>query len=311
MKRQSDYDYSLVLPAVPELVFAAWTHPDQLRLWFTEEVELEPRVGGAYRFWGKHSLGTARREEADQCIETFEPGRRLAFTWTWSGVPSRVTIALEPDTWKPFTLGSDPARRPPQPGCKVTVQQTFEGVLPYEQPDQLVDDHWRLALGNLWAHLDGLPVLLPDYQDPTPEVRHSIHVAASPATVFRTLTEPELLERWFAAKANVDLREGGGMDLGWSGPASADPSDWPLRILELIPDRRLVLLWPDWRGRTDEPPTRVSWDLVAEDGGTRVDFAHTGFRRVVDISDYGLGWIDFLGGMQAVAQDLSSQPSRD
>jgi len=301
--KTEDYEYSLTLPATPDRVWAAWTDPTALRAWFAEHAEVELRPGGAFRFWGKHTLGTPEAHEATQRLELVEDATTLAFTWTWLGVATRVEIALASDEWKPWPMGSDPPRREPQPGCKVTVRQTFAGALPVEKASALVDDHWRLVFGNLFGHLDDASVVLPDYAQPTAEVRLSLFIEAPPNAVFRTLTEPELLNRWLAMGARVDARVGGGIDLGWSGAEGAD-SGFPLRILELEPDRRLVISWPDWRGRTDEPDTRVSWDLVPENGGTRVDFLHDGFQRPVDRSDYQQGWQDFLGGLAQVARSL-------
>lgn len=298
-----DFEYSLTLPATPDRVWAAWTDTTALRAWFAEHAEVEPRAGGAFRFWGSHTLGTPEAHEATQTLELVEADARLVFVWTWLGVATRVEVTLEADEWKPWPMGSDPPRREPQPGCKVTVRQTFAGALPVEKAVALVDDHWRLALGNLFGYLDGGPVVLPDYTEPTVEVRLSLFIEAAPSAVFRALLEPALLDRWLAMGARVDARVGGGIDLGW-GNAEGEESSFPLRILEFVPDRRLVLSWPDWRGLADEPDTRVAWDLAPEDGGTRVEFLHGGFQRPVDRGDYQQGWFDFFQGMAHVARSL-------
>jgi uncharacterized protein YndB with AHSA1/START domain len=299
---QPDCTYTLTLRATPDRVWRALTDAGELRAWFAEHAEVDLRPGGAWRFWGRHSLGVPTPDAADQRIEALEPERRLAFTWTWSGVPTRVELLLEPREWREFALGSEPPSRPPEPGCALTVKQSFAGTLPYPRPAHLAEDHWRLAIANLFAHLDGSAVSLPDCDDPAPEVRVSLFVAARPATVFRTLTEPALLDRWLASSARVDLRVGGAIDLGWSGGGDGEtPGEGALEILELVPDRRLVLAWPDWRGSADVPMQRVSWELTASGAGTRVELRHTGFVRAVDRSDYFQGWAGFLGGMARVA----------
>lgn len=298
MTAQKDLSYSMVMAATPDRVWSALVDPAQLRTWFAEEVDVDAKVGGAYRFWGKHSLGVGAADDADQCITALEPEAKLAFTWTWCGVPTRVEITLEAAEWTEFSIGNTPPSRPPQPGCKLTVQQTFEGTLAYPRPESLADDHWRLAGSNLFAHLDGGQVALPDYTDPEPEVAISMYMEAPPETVFRTLTEPELLNQWIATAARVDAREGGGFDLGWMGcgdgntPPSLDDS--PMKILELVPGKRLTLSWPDWRGDASVPDQKVTWDLAPEGSGTRVEFRHTGFERMADRSDYFQGWVWFL-----------------
>jgi uncharacterized protein YndB with AHSA1/START domain len=292
-------------------VWRALTDAAELRAWFAEHAEVDPRPGGAWRFWGRHSLGVPTPDDADQRIAALEPQRRLAFAWTWCGVPTRVELALEPREWREFAIGTDPPSRPPEPGCALTVTQSFDGTLPFPRPEHLADDHWRLAVANLFAHLDGSDVVLPDYADPAPEVRRSILVAASPAAVFRALTEPALLNRWFAADARVDLRVGGWLDPGWAGEAQRTepgdpgaPGEGALRILELVPDHRLVLAWPDWRGSPDVPMQRVSFELTPEGSSTRVELVHSGFVRAVDRSDYLQGWAGFLGALSRVAASL-------
>jgi uncharacterized protein YndB with AHSA1/START domain len=164
-----------------------------------------------------------------------------------------------------------------------------------------------MGLANLFAHLDGAEVSLVDHADPAPEVRLSMFIAAEPATVFRTLTEPALIDRWIGMNSRIDLRVGGGFDLGWSGSggeggAPADLADGPLKILELVPDRRIAYSWTDWRGDASVPSQRVSWDLTPEGADTRVEFRHTGFVRTVDRSDYFQGWFGFLEAMASVAR---------
>ena len=92
------------LKAPAEKVFAAWTRPEALTLWFgpsdafvNEAVEIDLRVGGRYRIVGRapdgepHRVGGVYRE--------IVPSRRLVFTWAWESTPEReslVTIDIAP-----------------------------------------------------------------------------------------------------------------------------------------------------------------------------------------------------------------------
>ncbi|MEM8782252.1 MAG: SRPBCC domain-containing protein [Planctomycetota bacterium] len=86
-----------------ERVFEAWTNPDQLAVWFApdadttcNDVTIEPRVGGTFRFCmtssnGKHTGGGK--------FTVFDPPNVLAYTWSWEeqpdfGADSLVTIEL-------------------------------------------------------------------------------------------------------------------------------------------------------------------------------------------------------------------------
>ncbi len=93
--------------AAPEKVFAAWTEADALKRWWcppgwlAEQISIDPRVGGSYRFG-------MRRESGSQCVAIYGmflevvPARRLVYTWNWhgafSGMPdTRVTVDFLPN----------------------------------------------------------------------------------------------------------------------------------------------------------------------------------------------------------------------
>jgi uncharacterized protein YndB with AHSA1/START domain len=78
-------------------LFAYWTRPDLLRQWWPPQAELEPRPGGAYRYWWPE-----RGDSLRGVFTTFEPGRNLAFTWKWDHEPAdapprTVTVTFTPD----------------------------------------------------------------------------------------------------------------------------------------------------------------------------------------------------------------------
>jgi hypothetical protein len=54
------HDYTLVIPAPAARLFQALTTSGDLERWFAERARVEPRVGGAFRFWGRHTVGTRR-----------------------------------------------------------------------------------------------------------------------------------------------------------------------------------------------------------------------------------------------------------
>jgi len=92
------------LKAPPEKVYKAWTHPDQMTLWWGNPhhskkpiAKTDLRVGGRFhvQFWGQddqhHSVSGVYREVV--------PNRKLVFSWAWQSTPEResqVTIDLNP-----------------------------------------------------------------------------------------------------------------------------------------------------------------------------------------------------------------------
>ncbi|MEO8337526.1 MAG: SRPBCC family protein [bacterium] len=255
------YTHNWTLDDTPERVFRALTEPDELTQWFAENVQIEPRVNGVYRFWGRHTLGTPPHDAARQTITRFEPNSALAFSWPINEVDTDVTITLEPL----------------ERGTKVTLTHDVSGDLRTPRPHALIDDHWRLAIANLSAYLSGGMPIMPDYFDQTPELRITMAIDAPPSTVFRALTESQALNSWMGAKS----------------------AGRPTTILEMIPVEKLVLGWPDWRGDESVADQKITF-LLAPGGkdGTTLTFAHAGFGRTTDMSDYRSSWEGFFGALK-------------
>jgi len=287
-----NWTYEFAFPvhgATPERVFRALTDRDELRTWFAEHARVDPGVGGRFEFWGRYTVGTPGEGEAGGTITSFEPDSRLGFEWELFGVPSRVTIALEPEE---TDQGST---------TKVSIEHAFDGVLDMPRPKEAVDDWWRFNLGNLATHLSGGDLMRVDFSDPSPEIRLSMQMEAPPSTIWRALTEPEQLNRWMAKDARVELEVGGAWDPGFAPEGYEGPR---MEILELEPERKLMVKWPDWRGDTSVPVQSVSWLLEPEGAGTRVTLIHSGFVRAVDLSDYPFGWSHFLRRLQELVREM-------
>jgi uncharacterized protein YndB with AHSA1/START domain len=76
----------IVFPSSPDEVWEALTEPDQLEEWFANDVELDPRPGGAGVFrWDDG-------EERRATVVVAEPGERLVLDWDEEG---EVEFTLE------------------------------------------------------------------------------------------------------------------------------------------------------------------------------------------------------------------------
>ena len=90
--------------ASADTVFRAWTQPAALREWWcppgwaASEVDIDLRVGGAYRIAMRRREGAGEIAVHGRFLEVTPPDR-LAFTWCWEGAffddpEGRVVIAF-------------------------------------------------------------------------------------------------------------------------------------------------------------------------------------------------------------------------
>jgi uncharacterized protein YndB with AHSA1/START domain len=76
----------IVFPSSPDEVWEALTEPDQLEEWFANDVEFDPRPGGAGIFrWDDG-------EERRATVVVADPGERLVLDWDEEG---EVEFTLE------------------------------------------------------------------------------------------------------------------------------------------------------------------------------------------------------------------------
>lgn len=74
-----------------ELVYAAWTEPDQLANWFwpfPATYQLDVRPGGTFHF-GSQVIGVGGR------FLEVEPRRRLTYTWVWDDAETQTAVCAE------------------------------------------------------------------------------------------------------------------------------------------------------------------------------------------------------------------------
>lgn len=83
------------LRAPPGRIWAAWTQPEMMALWFgphhtrVESAETDLRVGGGFRVVLRENTG--ERHEVAGTYAVVEPERRLVFSWAWVTMPERVS----------------------------------------------------------------------------------------------------------------------------------------------------------------------------------------------------------------------------
>src|SRR5580698_5969252 len=108
-----------------------------------------------------------------------------------------------------------------------------------------------------------------------PQVIRSIDIQAPPGAVWRWLASQAALRRWISPNLEIDLQVGGEYRM-----LGADNETWISgRVLELTPERALVLSWME-EGRDWVHPARLVITLTPTPVGTRVTLGHDGFAGI-------------------------------
>jgi uncharacterized protein YndB with AHSA1/START domain len=121
-------------------------------------------------------------------------------------------------------------------------------------------------------------------------------IRAMPERVFRALTNPDDLARWWRgvggiARAEMDLRPGGIYRLEFRMPKGAIAVVHG-KVREVEAPRRLVMTWfsPEYPGLE----TLLSFELESIPGGTRLTLRHSGLTEPGSLADHEQGWLEAL-----------------
>jgi uncharacterized protein YndB with AHSA1/START domain len=113
-------------------------------------------------------------------------------------------------------------------------------------------------------------------------VRQSYQIHAPVTRVFRALTEPSELTKWFLGEATLPHRRGEAYQFVWKGGYRLEG-----RVLEYVANRRLSLTWPSDR----LGDTRLTFTVRRSGRGTRLTLRHSGYKT-------SRPWLEMYGGTQ-------------
>jgi activator of HSP90 ATPase len=114
-------------------------------------------------------------------------------------------------------------------------------------------------------------------------IRQQVTIHASPHEVYEALMDSRKHAEFTGDEADISREVGGSFTAG-SGYISGTN-------LELVPDGKIVQAWhaSDW---PEGHMSRVTFRMTAAQGGTRLDFTHSGVP-VEHYDDIKQGWIDY------------------
>jgi uncharacterized protein YndB with AHSA1/START domain len=147
-------------------------------------------------------------------------------------------------------------------------------------------------------------------EQPGKRLELSFVVGAPPERVFRMLTDPAELTRWWGPKGftttevELTLSEGGGYRFSMQ-PPEGDVFHLSGEFLEIEPPSRLVYTF-NWDEPTpDDQQTTVTLLLRAVDGATEVSLSQGVFATEERVELHREGWTESFEKLRAV---IDSQP---
>ncbi|MCY4020761.1 MAG: SRPBCC family protein [Chloroflexi bacterium] len=262
------------IDASPSAVYRALTTTDGAQAWLSESADID-LAAGRFLFWGLATPFNPSRDDKHLTLLAHKVDRLLKFTWNLGQAASKVTILLR---------GLDAER------TALTLIHQREGQT--EAETFTLEDFWFVHLENLRRYIDGKSCeARVDFSQPmTGDIEHTLDSTTSPERIFAVLTRPNLIERWIANQAQVELKPGGEYDLGWGIEG--------IRVVDFADNQGLTISWQ----MGDEAPTRATWRLERLAGKTRIRFDHSGFSPDFPNNGIWIGWLNYLNWIRSVAE---------
>jgi uncharacterized protein YndB with AHSA1/START domain len=130
-------------------------------------------------------------------------------------------------------------------------------------------------------------------------IERDLRIDAPVERVWQVITDPAYVAKWFGDTAEIELRPGGPMMLGWS-----EHGKFNAVVERVDPPREFAFRWnrdpavPFGGGAVS---TLVEFSLSPEDGGTRLRLVESGFADDQHRKDHEGGWDAELAELVAFA----------
>lgn len=132
-----------------------------------------------------------------------------------------------------------------------------------------------------------------------------IDVAASPAAVWRALTDPERIKQYFLG-ATVETDWQPGSTITWSGEYNGHPYRDKGAVLEVRPEARLVVThFSPMSGQPDVPESyhTVTYQLTERAGGTHLGLAQDNNTSAEEVEHARATWQGMLEALKHVVEN--------
>ena len=142
-KDNENVEFSITVKATVEEIWRALTDPDDLENWWSDEVVLEPKVGGKFREAWEDDAGN--EQLASGKVLSLDPKKSISFTW------KEKSWDAEAVTQCTYTIENKGKTR------SLTVTQTGWDSLPEKARAKAIKDFqlgWKYHMQELKAYLD-------------------------------------------------------------------------------------------------------------------------------------------------------------
>lgn len=110
------------------------------------------------------------------------------------------------------------------------------------------------------------------------EITKSVLIDAPASVIFKALTDEKELVQWMPRSSKMDARVGGEYEFNFHSKAKGSETTARGRIVELVPNRKLVYTFASSRDAPGAPPSLLTWTLEeVSPEKTLVTLIHSGF----------------------------------
>ncbi len=127
-----------------------------------------------------------------------------------------------------------------------------------------------------------------------------IVIARDPVSIFDYFSDAAKLSHWFSDQAIFEPQIGGRYHLRWKNAEGV----WSGVVTEFIRGNTLAFTWQP----PDEPyETNVRIKLLAQDTGTMVELAHSGFTSAASLDKNIVAWRFYLENLKSVIETATDR----